>query len=284
MVHGPTPHEHLGRQVLRALRFRSDLVDTSVGPVHLWSADGSGPLPPIVVFHGFASSGMHWVPLLTMLRPRARSVMAIDLPGHGFSTRPEVLTLDVLTAGVLEALDARLTEPVVLVGNSLGGAAATRFLAARPEKVKGAVLFSPAGAPMSDRDLEEVRARFRIDRHEEAVQFVRTLSGRGLGVQAHLMAPLLRRSLGDPVLRSWLASVRPDQFLTAEEVRGLRAPLLVVWGKQERVLPESGREFWRANLPAGSTLVEPDGFGHTPFLDDRRWTVETIAQFAAAVA
>lgn len=275
--------EQLGRQVLVALRYRSEHVSTSVGRVHVWSVEGGGALPGVLLFHGLASSGMHWMPLVAQLRPHVARVTALDLPGHGFSDRPDELTHEVLTTGVLEALDAVDLEPGLVVGNSLGGAAAVRFLAARPERARRALLFSPAGAPMSADELADLRDKFRVDRHMDAVSFVRRLSGREVGLRAHLLAPWLRRSLGDPLLRRWLASVTPDQFLTPEELRDLRVPVEVVWGRQERMLPDSAREFWRAHLPADA-LEEPDGFGHTPFLDDRRWTAARILASAERVA
>lgn len=49
--------------------------------------------------------------------------------------------MDVMT----EALDALLPEPAIVCGNSLGGAVALHYALARPEKVLGLVLLSPAG-------------------------------------------------------------------------------------------------------------------------------------------
>src|SRR5262245_21365195 len=112
----------IGRRALVALRYQSTWVETSVGPVHLLSRTGRGELPPVLLVHGFGDAAMHWAPLVRVLRPHVRSVLALDLPGHGFSVRPEKLTLELVRDGVIEALDRAHVEPCVVVGNSLGGA------------------------------------------------------------------------------------------------------------------------------------------------------------------
>lgn len=278
----------LGAQVVRVLGYRSRRLDTSVGQLNVWSADGAGPLPHLLLFHGFGASALHWVPLLQQLRPHVRGVTALDLPAHGLSDRPAALTPAILRDGVLEALDAlhRLEPdrgPMVVIGNSLGGAAGLRYLNARPERVLGAVLFSPAGAPMDEDELATLRGVFRLDAHADAVRFVRLLHGKPVGLRAHVLAPMLRSTLSDPLLRGWLDRVSPEDFLAPDEVRAVQRPVRVVWGDRERILPARCKAFWREHLPAHSELDEPAGFGHSPFLDDRGWTARQITAFAARV-
>jgi pimeloyl-ACP methyl ester carboxylesterase len=283
-VIGPSALDYLGRRVLTALGFRSEMLSTSVGELHLWRVGGQGELPPVLLFHGFGSSAMRWTPLMYDLRPHVRELIAVDLPAHGFSQRPEALSQYVVRQGLLEALDAVQAEPALVLGNSLGGAAGLRYALARPERVTGALLFSPAGAPMDEEELVQVRSLFCVDAHDEAVALVRALHARDPGLRAHLLAPLLRRPLSDPLLRRWLQEMTPEDFLSAEEIGSMPRPLRVVWGKQERILPLRAREFWRAHLPPHGDLIEPDGFGHSPFLDDRGWVVEEILRFCRQLA
>jgi pimeloyl-ACP methyl ester carboxylesterase len=273
--------EHVGRQLFRALGYTSEWVDTSVGPVHAWSSPGSGTLPPLLLFHGLAASAMHWMPLLGTLRRHVSHVWAVDLPGHGFSVRPEALTTTFLRTGLLEALDRVHGVPSVVVGNSLGGASAVRYLLERPERVRGAVLFSPAGAPLDHTDLASIRARFRVCDHAEAVRFVDDLHARPPHrLRSNVIAPVLRRSLQDPLVDSWLAQVSADDFLAPTDLQQLTRPVHVVFGKQERFFPTSSRDFWRTNLPAHAVYEEPEGFGHSPYLDDPAWAIARILAVA----
>ena len=94
---------------------------------------------------------------------------------------------------------------------------------------------------------------------------------------------MLRRSLQDPLLWSWLDQVSDDDFLGPQDLAAIRQPLHVVFGRQERLFPDRSREFWRAHLPAGAVFEEPEGFGHSPYLDDRQWAVDRILALASRV-
>jgi pimeloyl-ACP methyl ester carboxylesterase len=262
-------------------------VPTSVGRIHLWSAEGGGSLPPVLVVHGLGSAALYWIPMLEHLRPRTRGVMAIDLPGHGFSDRPLALTSDTLLAGVLEALEQADHAPSLVIGHSLGGAAALRYVNAFPARARGLLLFSPAGAPLDHQELAAVKALFRVDSYQDAVRFLRTLHARPAELRARLAAPFVRATLRDPTLRAWIDAIPAFEddvgraYLSPSEIEGLPVPARVVWGRMDRVLPGSAREYWRSHLPPRGTLIEPDHVGHTPFLDDRRWTARQVLSFDA---
>ena len=92
----------------------------------------------MVVLHGLGAAATPFGPVLTRLQRHARRVVAIELPGHGFSaTPPASLGATELLGAMREALDAVLDEPAVVCGNSLGGAVALRYALDRPERVRG---------------------------------------------------------------------------------------------------------------------------------------------------
>lgn len=275
--------EHGARHLLRWLRYDSRWIETPVGPVHVLQREGSGPLPPVVLVHGLGAAAIHWVPLVRALRPHVSKVITLDLPGHGFSVRPPVLSEEVLTTGVLHALDTVHTEPAVVVGNSLGGLAAARYVLARRERVLGAVLLSPAGAPMSDEELHEVRRLFGVRTRAEARDFFARLLARPPGpVTGWLLGGRLRRIFADPALHGLLEAAHGVELLSPAQVRALPPRTTLVWGRHDRILPASAVPFWRANLPPEATLVEPEGVGHSPHLDDVGRTAGWILDVARA--
>ncbi|MEQ1572428.1 MAG: alpha/beta fold hydrolase, partial [Myxococcota bacterium] len=270
-----------GRWLLTRFGYRSRAVDTSVGAVHLLARDGGGELPPVLLIHGFGAAAMQWVPLVRALRPHVRSVWAIDLPGHGFSHRPDRLTLDVLRDGVIEALDQVHSEigPAVVVGNSLGGAVALRYAHARPDRAVAVHLLSPGGAPMAPDELREVQRLFRVVTHTDATTFLDRLYATPRGWTGHLLAPFVRRVFADPALHDLLAEVTDADWLTPDEVRQLPHPLRVSWGRLDRILPAAAVGFWRAHLPDRGELDEPEAFGHVPQLDSPGRTAADIVAF-----
>jgi pimeloyl-ACP methyl ester carboxylesterase len=273
--------EHGARHVLRALRYDSRWVDTPVGPVHVLQREGSGPLPPVVLIHGLGAAAMHWVPVIRALRGRVSRIITLDLPGHGLSVRRPDLSEEVLTQGILGALDAVHAEPAVVVGNSLGGLAAVRYALARPERVLGTVLLSPAGAPMTDDEIAEVRRLFGIrDRAEARVFFERLLARPPGPWVGWFLERRLLHQFADPALHALLAAANHRELIRPEEVRSLPPRTTLVWGRRDRILPASALPFWRAHLPAGATLLEPDHVGHSPHLDDTPGTADLILDVA----
>lgn len=272
--------DRLVRRLLVALAgYGSAEVDTSVGPIHVLTRAGDGALPPVVLIHGFGAAATQWVPLIRALRPHVRAITAIDLPGHGFSHRRSDLSLEVLRDGVIEALDRVHTEPAVIIGNSLGGAVVVRYVNARPERAIGAVLLSPGGAPMTDAELEAVRALFRVVSHADALAFLDRLFARSLGWIRHLLAPGVRRVFRDEALHGLLARVTAADWLTADEVSGLSVPVRVVWGQQDKILPATSLAFWRRHLPGGAEVDEPATLGHVPQLDAPHLAASDIVAF-----
>src|SRR5215472_6877286 len=117
--------ERLTDAALRHRGFANRRVPTSIGELHAYDAQGGGELPTMVVLHGIGSSSMAFGRLLLHLQRHARRVVALDLPGHGWSGDPQAtLTPRALFDAVDEALDAVVPEPFLLFGNSLGGALA----------------------------------------------------------------------------------------------------------------------------------------------------------------
>jgi pimeloyl-ACP methyl ester carboxylesterase len=276
--------DRLGRLALVWLGYQSREIDTSIGRVHLFSREGHGTLPPVLLVHGFGAAALHWAPLLRILRRHVRAVHAIDLPGHGFSHRPSSLTLDLLRDGTLEALDRIGHEPAVILGNSLGGAVALRYTNARPERILGSHLMSPGGAPMTADELDAVRRLFRVVTHGEARTFLDRLHARPLGWLGHLLAPTVRRTFRDPALHTLLDHVTDADWLTPEEVSRVTHPVRVVWGRHDKILPTSGLAFWRAHLPAHAEIHEPDEFGHAPQLDSAYRAAADILGFMERLA
>lgn len=123
------------------------MVMTITGPAgELYVDDaGSGSGVPILFVHSFAGNCDHWKAQLAHLRPRRRAV-AMDLRGHGHSDEPSGGDYGVPSLGedIAAVADALELKRFVLVGHSLGGAAAAAYVAKHPRRVAGLVL---AGAP-----------------------------------------------------------------------------------------------------------------------------------------
>ncbi|MFF9393073.1 alpha/beta fold hydrolase [Streptomyces griseoluteus] len=102
-------------------------------------------LEPALFVHGLGGSSQNWSLLMAAL-DGVVDPEAVDLPGFGDSPPPDDGDYSVTghARAVIRHLDAAGRGPVHLLGNSLGGAVATRVAAVRPDLVRTLTLVSPA--------------------------------------------------------------------------------------------------------------------------------------------
>jgi pimeloyl-ACP methyl ester carboxylesterase len=60
-------------------------------------------------------------------------------------------------------------------------------------------------------------------------------------------------------------------------------PVLLVWGRSERLLPDSHLDYYAKNLPRRTVVERPYGFGHCPHVNAPGPMVERIVSFARGV-
>lgn len=229
--------------------------------------------PAVLLLHGFLGSSADWLPVARQLRPAWRCVLP-DLPGHGlarFPKRPELYAFD----GVARAVCASVTEPVHLVGYSLGGRLALRLALQHPEKFLSLTLLSASpGLPTAAARAARRRAD---DALADALEqcglsaflvpwYAQTLFG-GLRRKPLLLRRLLaRRRQNDAaelarLLRGCSVGRQPSLW---PQLKQLQLPVLLLAGAQDekyvRVMRQMQRQIRGAQLGvvpgAGHAIVE----------------------------
>lgn len=230
-----------------------------------------GDGPPLLLIHGSGpgvSAWANWRAVLPRLAETHR-IIAPDMLGFGYTDGPEVkfdihIWLEQLT-GLLDALGI---ERVSVIGNSFGGSLALHLAQEHPERVERLVLMGPAATP------------FVLTEGLDAVW--------GYEVSLDAMSHLLREvfvydgaSIADDLVRMrFEASARPtvqERYsalfpaprqrwvdalgLTSQELGRLEQPVLIVHGRDDRVIPLEASERAAAALPHGELQVI-DQCGH----------------------
>jgi 4,5:9,10-diseco-3-hydroxy-5,9,17-trioxoandrosta-1(10),2-diene-4-oate hydrolase len=102
---------------------------------------------PVILAHGLAASLHDWDDLLPVLAASGYVGYALDLFGHGESCKPadhNKFTFDVLFEHFSAWVDSlHITEPMILVGHSLGGGVVLQYALRYPERVRALVLVNP---------------------------------------------------------------------------------------------------------------------------------------------
>ncbi|XYI00318.1 alpha/beta fold hydrolase [Sorangium sp. So ce1128] len=275
--------ERLAKRALNRSGVHSRWVDTSVCKLHLYDAAGTGPLPTVVLLHGIGSSALPFAPVLQRLRRRARRVIAAEAPGHGWSAAPaSAFTPECLSTAMNELLERELDEPAIVVGNSLGGAVAVNFALSSPARVRALVLASPAGACMDQTELAELLGVFKLRSRADAHAFFARLYHR-VPWFTPLVAGDVVRMFSRETIVSFTSSARCDHAFTPEQLRSLSMPILLIWGRSDRLMPSANLAYYRRHLPPHAEIEEPEGIGHCPHADDPRRFAERIVAFAQDV-
>lgn len=114
----------------------------------LWHVQTMGSGPPLLLLHGAGAASHSWRDMAPLLA-RDFSVIAPDLPGHGFTQTPpaEGLTLPGMARGVQALLQALGVTPTWIVGHSAGAAVALRMQLDAPSRGGGVISLNGALAP-----------------------------------------------------------------------------------------------------------------------------------------
>lgn len=105
---------------------------------------GAGPFT-LLLMHGLSGDSHDWSWVIPMLQPRSR-VLAVDLRGHGYSSRPATYELDDFVGDMVALAEKLGCEGLVPIGHSLGGAIAAVMAVQHPALVRAVVEVDPAYA------------------------------------------------------------------------------------------------------------------------------------------
>lgn len=237
--------------------------------------------PAIMLLHGLGASLESWYFTIDALGKRAR-VFAPDIVYFGKSAKPE---RDPQHADFVDFtfhfMDLFGLERAILVGNSMGGAIAAKAAMVYPERVPGLVLVDSAGFGrelawwLKLRTLIDVRPRGTPP--PWLTQFgLRAIFDDPARVSDEVLDLLVNIEQDDEALKTarrvlnigvdW-RGLKP--FLL-QEIRDaahmIQAPTLVVWGKQDRVVPVRHAYTARKLIPNARVHLF-DHCGHTPQLE-----------------
>jgi pimeloyl-ACP methyl ester carboxylesterase len=137
---------------------------TIAGPTgQLYVDDGGAGSLPVLLVHSFAGSSAHWKSQLAHLRRRRRA-LAMDLRGHGHSDAPSSgdYSVPALAEDIAAVADALELRRFVLVGHSMGGAAAAAYAGKYPGKLAGLVLAGTPGKSSAEQ-AQQIMGALRAD-------------------------------------------------------------------------------------------------------------------------
>lgn len=200
---------------------------------------------PLILLHGPGEFAGVWVRVLPELLASHR-VIVPDLPGHGESGMPDS-TLDAahMLAWLGELIDVTSDVAVTLVGHLLGGAIATRYTCAHPERIRALLLVDAMGLGPFRPSLRFALAMAGFMARPNERSQERLFRGcftdldalrRDMGEQWQPLAGYALDRARRPELQSALRRMMPSfalQPVPAAELERLAVPVALIWGRHD---------------------------------------------------
>jgi pyruvate dehydrogenase E2 component (dihydrolipoamide acetyltransferase) len=223
---------------------------------------------PVLLLHGFGADLNTWMFTQPALA-EGRRVIALDLPGHGGSTKQlDHADVESLATIVDHALKALGIERLHLVGHSMGGGIAIAFASREPERVATLTLIASASLG------PEINATFidgfvRAARRREAAEVLNLLVHDPALVSRTMVEDVLRYKRLDGVPEA-LAAFAEEWFPGGRQIVGLgdgvavlKLPVQIIWGREDRIIPAAHAEALASRLPVH--ILEQTG--HLPHME-----------------
>ncbi|MGZ5388496.1 MAG: alpha/beta fold hydrolase [Aeromicrobium sp.] len=258
---------------------------------------GSGPA--LLLLHGLGCDSSTWSTVIPTLAEHY-TVIAPDLLGHGESDKPNAdYSLGGYANGMRDLLTILRIDKVTVVGHSLGGGIAMQFAYQYPERTERVCLISTGGlgpevtplirfltVPGSGALLGAVTARP-----------LRPVVSGGLRALSRIGLPLTRdlgevseiyQNLSDPGMRRAVQRVTSHvlnwrgQYVTMTDRAYLARlmPMLVLWGRQDVVIPVSHAGTASA-YATNSEVHVLEKSGHFPHKDHPEEFCRLVVEFIA---
>ena len=240
---------------------------------------GSGPA--LLYLHG-AGGNTGWQPYHEELA-KNHTVYAPSLPGFNGTPRPAwISTITDVAHFAQELVGALGLDQYLLMGSSMGGWVAAEMAAMDRHQIKGLVLIDPVGIKPEKGEIAEIfmvgaetrlKQRFydtsQVANYDQYTQEL-TPEERDLQHSNQEMASRLcwRPYMNNPSLSRYLMKVP--------------TPSLIVWGKQDAIVPVECGELYQSALP-NATLKVIDHCGHSPQIEKPQIFHSAVSEFLSGL-
>ena len=214
-----------------------------MGAGRLAYLEGGGPGPgrTVVFLHGFGGDHANWALVQGTVAAAGHRTLAIDLPGHGASTK-EVGdgSADAIASRLAEGLSALGGGPVAVVAHSFAALVAAALVRRTPGSIGPVILIAPVGLGPAP-DPAYIRGYLAAERKRDMKPVLERLFADPAALGRGIVGEALDR-LRDEPSRAALEKVGAALLaLSPEGLAGARSLLAsgahVVWGDRDAIVP-----------------------------------------------
>jgi pimeloyl-ACP methyl ester carboxylesterase len=255
---------------------RGEFIDLAGARLYYYAAGTRGAGEPVVLLHGFPTSGHLWNDVVPLV-PAGHRVVVVDLLGYGRSDRPLGRSVSIRAHAdrMIELLDNLGINYACVVGHDIGGGVAQSMAVRYPHRVSRLLLVdSVAFAEWPTRDVKLARAMLPLTRHLPATWLLSILRTALLrGYQDHergarsielYVRPFAGVEGRDAFMEHLLALDSAETAALSPHLKDIVAPTAIVWGRHDPFLPFSlGTRLGQA-IPGATLDVVANASHFTP--------------------
>src|SRR5262245_4305659 len=251
--------------------------------IHYLEAGGGDP---VILLHGTGGEGARWMPTIKGLASNFR-IIALDQIGFGQSDKPLTTYHSGVFAAFLSGFMKVIGVPrASIMGQSMGAAVALHLAVHDPQMVERLVLINgtdyrsePAATRTSPPDWH-ARQIANAATLKESREYLEKLYFDHSFITDRLVEQnlILRLRSAYTIESMQRASDRGLGGLTEDEVRGIKAPTLLVWGANDKISPPANADKLNVAIN-GSRKVLIDKAGHFPFLEHPERFNQIVREF-----
>ena len=220
----------------------------------------SGVGEPLLLVHSIGQSLFTWRNVFAELSENYR-VLAVDLPGHGYSGRPDTLTysMDDMADILRQFLDQKGIASAHMIGFSMGALYVLRFLSLYQERVANCIVMNPGGiTPQMPKIIHKIASPITsvFARNLFSAGDIRNMLSECVNdvelVDDHMVEQYYE-PLSDGLSREAVmyALRNFDMDVVAEGLIPVEHEVLVLWSKDDQWHPPSGSVYLQGVLQSG---------------------------------
>ena len=260
---------------------------------HRWSVLEAGDMaatdkPLIVLVHGFVGSKENWLPLMRELS-RDYRLVAPDLPGWGESQR--IAGSDYGPLAQMQRLAQFIRTlgetPALVVGHSMGGQLVGLLASRHPELVQRIGLMSAAGVTFEENAFANAvlagENPYQVTNKPELRRFLGIVFADPPFVPWPVDEAMVRRRRADRDFEQRVLDAigrGPEALLLESELANIRAPALLLWCRDDKVIDVSAAQTFARGLRDSITVLL-SGCGHMPLMAQPRQVAEAVRGFVS---
>jgi len=230
----------------------------------------------LVLIHGWTCNLDNWRDQFSDFAKRNR-VMAIDLPGHGQSDKPQITySMDLFARAVDAVMRDAKVKRAVLVGHSMGTPVARQFYRKYPQKTLAIVIVDGSLRPFADKAMmDRLIGGFRGANYKEAVsQMLTAISGPNLSTEARERIKASSLNTPQHVIVSAMEGMADSSIWGEDKIN---VPVLAIMAKNP-FYPPNVEESFRKIAPQIEFQMW-DGVGHFLMMEKPKEFNAAVLQF-----